>query len=205
MRGIEHIPRSGPALIVCRHYHHYYDGCVLLATLPRGAHILVALDWVGSPWMRAALEAACGLARWPVVLRGERLHGTCVGERTAFRAGEVRPYLRRARTLGRDLLREGEVLVMFPEAYPTIDPIFTPRTTDDAYLPFRRGFIRLVELAQRDGRTRVAIVPAGLHYERDQQWRVRLRLGPPMYLDGRTDGTTLRTALEEQVRMLSGD
>lgn len=206
VEGTQHLPRHGATLIVCRHYHHYYDGCLLLAALPRRVHILVALDWVGSRRLRALMEVACRMAGWPVVLRGERLSGARAdGSRSAYQATERARYLRRALTQTRDLLRAGEVLIVFPEAYPTIDPIFTPKTSDEAYLPFRRGFIRMVERAQRDGRTRVAIVPAGLRYRRGERWRVRLRLGPPLYLDAATDPTALLRAVETRVRALSSE
>jgi putative membrane protein len=203
VEGLQHLARQGATLIVCRHYHHYYDGCLLLAALPRRVHILVALDWVDSRWLRLLMEAACRLARWPVVLRGERLSGARAGGRSAYRAQERVRYLRRALAQTSGLLRAGETLVIFPEAYPTIDPVYTPKSADDSYLPFRRGFIRMVDHAQRDGRTRVAIVPAGLHYERGARWRVRLRLGSPFYVDGATDSAALVRAVEDQVRALS--
>jgi putative membrane protein len=204
VEGIRHLPRRGPVLIVCRHYHHYYDGCLMLATLPRPVHILVALDWIDKAWIRAVMDAACRLARWPVVLRDERLSGDGATGGSAYRAGERRPYLKRAMEQVRGLLGAGEALVIFPEAYPTIDPIYTPKTADDAYLPFRRGFIRMVEIAQRDGHTRVAIVPAGLHYRRaGERWRVRLRFGSALYLEERGNRAELLRLIEEQVRSLS--
>ena len=46
VEGLENVPRSGPVLIVARHFHHLYDGCVLMKTVPRRLHIFVALDWV---------------------------------------------------------------------------------------------------------------------------------------------------------------
>jgi len=56
VEGLEHVPTSGPALIAARHYHHLYDGCALIATLPRPVHILVALDWVDRPIVRRVME-----------------------------------------------------------------------------------------------------------------------------------------------------
>ena len=32
--GLDHIPATGPAIIVVRHYHHFYDGLALFAALP---------------------------------------------------------------------------------------------------------------------------------------------------------------------------
>ena len=48
VEGLEHIPRSGPVLLVARHFHWYYDGHVLVRTIPRRLHIIVALDWLQS-------------------------------------------------------------------------------------------------------------------------------------------------------------
>ncbi|MDQ3411791.1 MAG: hypothetical protein M3509_06690, partial [Chloroflexota bacterium] len=45
VEGLEQVPRSGPAIIAARHYHHVYDGAVLLATIPRPVRIVVAADW----------------------------------------------------------------------------------------------------------------------------------------------------------------
>ena len=44
VEGVEHIPASGPAILVARHYHHLYDGAAALATAPRSLHPLVAMD-----------------------------------------------------------------------------------------------------------------------------------------------------------------
>ena len=35
VQGLEHVPPAGPALIAARHFHHLYDGCALLAAIPR--------------------------------------------------------------------------------------------------------------------------------------------------------------------------
>lgn len=200
LEGLQHVPARGPVLLVCRHFHHYFDGCALLATLPRFVHILVALDWVDRRPLRTLMEAACRLARWPVVLRRERLD---TGSNSTFSSREVRGYLRAARDESVALLQAGDMLAIFPEAYPTVDPVYTPKLSDDAFLPFRAGFAHLAELAQRDGRTRVAIVPVGLHYEHGSRPRVTLRFGPPRYHQGRRARDELVRAIEADVHRLS--
>lgn len=201
VEGLEHLPASGPVLIASRHYHHLYDGFALLARLPRSPHLLVGLDWVPSGFSRRLMETACHVARWPVVLRGDRPR--FAGAR-AHRESDARRYLRRALTLGASLLRDGELLVVFPEGYPNVDPVFTPKQGDDDFLPFRDGYLKIVELAQRRGSPPVAVIPAGFTYIRGTRWRVTLRLGPPDYLAGRDDTARLARAIEEQVRALSG-
>jgi putative membrane protein len=102
------------------------------------------------------------------------------------------------------LLRRGQLLLAFPEGYPNIDPSFTPKADDRAFLPFESGFLRFVALAEQDGITRVPIVPVGLEYQRNDRWRVTVRFGHPVT---RSPDVGLRAqvaAIEEQVRQLSG-
>lgn len=203
VEGLEHLPREGALLIACRHVHHLYDGCLLLSAVPRPLHILVALDWVGDRRTRLLMEWACGTARWPVVLRAERLQPAAEQRGRAYSPEEVGGYVLRAARAAVGLLRAGEGLVIFPEAYPAIDPHASPRAGDDDFLPFRPGFIRLAEMAQRDGRTRVAIVPAGLAYRRGPRWRATLRFAAPLYVENRADRPRVAQAVEERVRRLS--
>jgi uncharacterized membrane protein/1-acyl-sn-glycerol-3-phosphate acyltransferase len=211
VEGLEYLPLSGPVLIVARHFHHLYDGCVLLGATPRKLHILVALDWVQNRWLRRLMEWACTMVDWPAMLRSERLgeeadaiNRVPTAGRSTYSRGEFRRYMRRAAVDSVRLLRNGEALVVFPEAYPNIDPAFTPKQADDAFLPFRPGFAKLVEMAERDRCTRVAIVPVGLTYVQRERWYVALRFGPALSRYDYADTTQLVQALEEQVHALSG-
>jgi len=58
VEGAEHVPQNGPVIIAARHFHHLHDGCVMLATIPRPAHILVGLDWISSAPGKLAMERA---------------------------------------------------------------------------------------------------------------------------------------------------
>lgn len=200
VEGLEHIPPSGPALIACRHFHHLYDGCALLASAPRPLVPLVALDWVRGPCGRRLMEWACAAARWPVVLRADGLIGAGAG---AYRAEEARRYLRRGVADAIALLHAGHLLAIFPEGYPNIDPGFTPRRPGETSLPFRPGFARIAELAERGGHERVPIVPAGMAYERGARWRVALRFGAPLLRADWLDRATLVRAVEKRVHDLS--
>lgn len=162
IEGLERIPAAGPVLLVARHYHHLLDGAVLVQHVPRPVHIVVALDWAADMLQRRGMEFACRLARYPIFLRAATL-----GERRGYARSEL---LRTTRGGVREttaLLREGRVVLVFPEGYPNVDPAFT-RKTGDAFLPFEPGYLRLVVLAQRDGATRVAVVPVGFHYEQGE-------------------------------------
>jgi uncharacterized membrane protein len=208
VEGLEYIPRCGPVLIVARHFHHLYDGCVLLRVVPRPLHILVALEWIQKPWMRGVMERACALAGWPAMLRVERLNERASRHtergRGAYALDEAGAYLRRAIRDSVQLLRSGEALVVFPEGYPNIDPAFTPKDDIDAFLPFRPGFARLVKMAEKNGHTRVAIVPAGLTYVENEEWHVTLRFGPALFRDDYLDSVHLVQTIEKRVHDLSG-
>jgi uncharacterized membrane protein/1-acyl-sn-glycerol-3-phosphate acyltransferase len=205
VEGLKHIPRSGPVLIAARHFHWFYDGYVLLRTIPRRLHTIVALDWVQSRGLRLTIELACSLADWLVVLRRERFQEHEKDERWAYTPIEARQYLRQM-TLGAiRLLRSGEILVMFPEGYPNIDPHPTPKPDLDAFLPFRPGFVKMAEMAEKDGLTQVAIVPVGLSYMREQgkRWHTTVRFGPALFRSDFANSEQLLQAVEEHVQVLS--
>lgn len=210
VEGLEYVPRSGPVLIAARHFHHLYDGCVLLESIPRPLHILVALDWIQKHWQRRLMEGACAMVDWPTMLRVERLgeEGDAINSVPmagggAYARGDFWHYLRQSARDAIRLLRDGEVLVVFPEGYPNIDPAPTPKKDNDAFLPFRPGFAKLVEMAERDGHTQVAIVPAGFTYVQREQWCVTLRFGPALLRDDYPDSTHLVMAIEKRVHELS--
>jgi putative membrane protein len=197
VEGLEHLPATGPAVIAARHFHHFYDGCVLVAVVPRPLKILVTLDWVRNAATLQLMRAACRLARWPVVVRS--------GAESRHADGpDSRKQLRAAAREGVALLRAGQLLLVFPEGYPNIDPSFTPKTGDDAFLAFQPGFFHFARLAERDGITRVPIVPVGLQYQRGDRWRVAVRFGQPVALCPERDVHAQVAAIEQQVRQLSG-
>ena len=207
VEGLEYVPRSGPVLIVARHFHHLYDGCVLMRAVPRRLHILVALDWVQTRWLRSVMEWACTMVDWPIVLRTEQLHENVDQHpetgRRAYSLDQARSYLRHAIKDSVRLLRCGEMLVVFPEAYPNIDPTYTLKNGNEAFLPFRPGFARLVEMAEKEGHTQVAIVPAGLSYVQNGRWHITLRFGPALSRIDYVDSMHLVQALERSVHELS--
>jgi putative membrane protein len=185
--GLEHVPRHGPVLLAARHYHHLYDAAAILASLPREVHVLVAVDWLGGGPRLAVMRQLAAAARWPIV----------------WRPGAAWRLNRQGYQLSLDLLREGRLLLMFPEGYPRIDPLASPRATSDDVLPFDPGFL---SLAERAGRA-VRVVPVGLWYAPRQGggWSVWLRFGRPDVPSGSgLDGRRARLrAVEAAVRRLS--
>ena len=212
VEGAERLPRAAATLIVARHYHHLYDGLILLREARRPAHIFVALDWTRTPLQRRGMELACRLARWPAILRTDEfaLRQRIYDGPSAYQLREAPAMLRAATRLALELLRAGETLVIFPEAYPNIDPFPTPKADGETFLPFAPGFARLAQLAGRDGVTQVQVVPAGLAYERlataRPQWRVTLRFGEPLRIGPHAthaEAAALAAQVEQMVRALS--
>ncbi|HEY7850647.1 MAG TPA: 1-acyl-sn-glycerol-3-phosphate acyltransferase, partial [Ktedonobacterales bacterium] len=179
-----------------------------------------ALDWTTARWQRLAMELLCHAARWPTVLRVDDYTLTSF-ERgaSAYTLDEAQPMLRAATHQTIKLLRAGETLAIFPEAYTTIDIFPTPKADGGEFLPFRSGFVKLAQLAERDGTTRVSIVPAGLRYERLRGprrprwlpgrrplWRVTVRFGEPQSVAMRAtpaEVAALRAQIECEAQALS--
>jgi putative membrane protein len=178
--GLEHLPATGPVVVVARHRHHLFDGVALLAAARRRLHLVVALDWARTRGERVLMEWAVRAARWPALLRDDALAAVP----SAFRPAEAPAYRLRAIRLAVDLLVAGRALVVFPEAYPNVDPRYTPKLTADEMLPFRPGFATIRSLAARRTGADVPVVPAGLEYEPGPRWRAVLRFGPALPAGG---------------------
>jgi len=191
VEGLANVPASGPVMLVARHFHHLLDGSVLVRSIARPVHIVVGLDWTKDANERRWMERACRAAGYPIVLRPRTL-----GTRDGFAREELLRYTRAAMRDAVALLRAGRVVLVFPEGYPNVDPAFTEKTGDDAFLPFADGYRRMIAAAERDGVTRVAVVPVGFHYTRGERWSIVARIGEPRFDDD-------AGAIEHAVRALS--
>ncbi len=193
VEGREHIPARGPVMLVARHFHHLLDGAVLVTRIARPIHIVVGLDWAATPAVRRWMERLCRAAEYPIVLRQPTL------ERSAtYRRDELVRYTRSALRETTRLLRAGRVVLVFPEGYPNVDPTATRKRDAAHWLPFEPGFLKMIDLAERDGATNVALLPVGFSYQRAGRWSIRARIGPPVPPDERRIAT-----IEAAVRRLS--
>ena len=206
--GLEHIPTDGPVLLVARHYHHLFDGVVLLVSMPRPIHILVTLDWAKNSYARRLMTLATTMARWPVVLRSDALraginHDGARREKI-FTAAAIRHYQRSAFSDSVSVLVEGRVLVVFPEGYPNIDPHYTLKTRPEEFLSFKAGFAIIAAAAEKRLGARVPIVPSGFRYTKNSRWTARLNIGEAVYLEDFVSRPLLLSYMEQRVTELSG-
>jgi putative membrane protein len=185
--GLEHVPAAGPAILVARHYHHLYDAAAILACVPREVHVLIALDWLGGGTRLHVMRWLAAVARWPGVWRS--------GPRWRLNRDGYRLSLR--------LLREGRLLLVFPEGRPAIDPAGNRTNDADGFLPFDAGFRGLAERAT----PATPILPVGLWYapRPGRGWTVWLRFGRPLYLTAGERGQHRAqvATVEAEVRRLS--
>ena len=202
--GLQNIPTHGPVLIVARHYHHLYDGLALFAVLPRPFHIIVTTDWVQTKPTKIFMESINRLARWPMVLRGDALLRIADNKQSLFSERDVMRYKRRALRQSIELLVEGRVLVIFPEGYPNIDLVYTPKTEPDEFLPFKAGFVNIASAAERCLRGKVPIIPAGLRYDEEKPWIGHIAFAEAIYRDKFSTKLELITFMERKVKDLSG-
>lgn len=198
VEGLENISETGPLVIASRHYHYLWDGAALAAATHRPLHFLVAFDWARSRVARRALESGSRLLGWPGLIRSQSIQAG----HSAYRQHEVGRYARRSWRDTLRLLERGAAVVVFPEGYPNVDPVFTVKQGGDAFLQFQPGLIRLVERAQRRGDLLVPIVPTGIRYQRGKPWRITVRFGSPRYLTSQPIGALL-AEIETEVRRLS--
>ncbi|MEQ5800777.1 1-acyl-sn-glycerol-3-phosphate acyltransferase [Halomonas sp. H10-9-1] len=176
--GIEHLPRRGAALVVCNHVS-FMDALVMGGASPRPLRFLMDKPIYDSPWLN-----------WLF-----RLVGAIPVESERRDPGNLR------RALGEvsRALRDGEVVMLFPEGR---------LTSDGEVQEFRRGLELIL------ARDPVPVIPAGLsglwgswtsrchgpalsRLPRRFRARVMLRLGEPL-----SPGMATRRQLEGRVREL---
>ena len=105
-----------------------------------------------------------------------------------------------------NLLRNGEALVIFPEAYPNVEPDTPPEQANDEFLPFKPGFAKIVEIAERGGKTQVVIIPTGFHYvyhADKKRWQVTVRFSEMLLREDFASSEAFVQEIERQIKELS--
>lgn len=202
--GLDHVPEHGPAILVARHYHHLYDGIALQRAIPRRIHIIVTLDWAETSFTRFAMEKLIRAARWPIVLRADALARQGRGQtRPRFTAADLLRYQRRAIQDSIALLEQDQLVVIFPEAYPNVDPHYTPKIGAQEMLPFKAGFAAIAGAAEKRLKQVIPLIPVGLSYSGGKRRVVYLNCGEPLSARDFISREALIGKLEQDVAMLS--
>ncbi len=180
-QGLENLPADGPAIIAARHYHHLFDGLAFFAAVERRFHFVVTLDWAQNRRTKFFMSSLNTLARWPMVLREEAIENSRAREPTFTPPTILRRYQLAALRQSVKLLKENRLLIIFPEGFPYVDPVFTPKTRADEFLPFKPGFAAIAESAERMMHRAIPIIPTGIRYQIGATWLAHLSFGPPVY------------------------
>jgi len=202
-QGLEHLPPQGPGIIAARHYHHLFDGLAFYAAVERRFHIVVTLDWAQDRRTKFFMSTLNTLARWPMVLRQEALDN-CPAERRLYSASDLRRYQLAALRESITLLEANRLLVIFPEGFPYIDPVFTPKTHAGEFLPFKPGFAAIAESAERVMHQAIPIIPTGIHYETGSTWLAHVSFGAPVYRRDFPSRQDFIESVADRVKRLSG-
>jgi 1-acyl-sn-glycerol-3-phosphate acyltransferase len=204
VKGLPHIPKHGPVLLVVRHYHHLFDGVALLLSIPRPIHILMTLDWVRSGYVHQLMKLATTMARWPVVLRRDALRAldnSGRGQKNAFTNADIKRYQRCAiRSSFSD--RAASSL-----CFRKVILILTRTTRRKQHRKssfLRSGFATIAAAAEKRLEVRVPIVPSGLCYTKDSRWTAPLNIGEAFYLEDFASRQLLVRYTEKRVAELSG-
>lgn len=203
-QGLENIPTQGPVIVAARHYHHLFDGLAFFAVMERRFHFVVTLDWVHTRRGKLIMSTLNRLARWPMVLRENSLVNSPKRKESLFDSGAAQRYRLAALRQAVKLLSEGRVLVIFPEGYPNIDPVYTPKISADEFLPFKAGFAAIAESAGRVMKKDIPIIPAGIRYQTGTCWVANLCFGKPVYRRDFPSRQSLVDHVAEAVKQLSG-
>lgn len=202
-QGLQHLPPRGPGIIVARHYHHLFDGLAFFAAVERRFHIVVTLDWARNRRTRFFMSSLNTLARWPMVLREEAIENS-PKENRLYTASDLRRYQLAALRQSVKLLEENRLLVIFPEGFPYIDPVFTPKTHADEFLPFKPGFAAVAESAEKVMHQTIPIIPTGIRYDTGSTWVAHISFGAPIYRRDFPSRQCFIDLVADTVKRLSG-
>jgi 1-acyl-sn-glycerol-3-phosphate acyltransferase len=164
VRGKEHLPASGPTLVVCNHVSQLDPPTMGLAALPRKSYYMAKLELFQIPLYRRIIWRS---GAFPVARGGAD---------------------RRAMRLAREVLRRGDLLLMFPEG------------TRNPEGRLRQPFTGAGALGLEPG---VTVVPAAIWGSQKRLRKVRVVYGPPVDLSDLTEGPRSRRAQVAVERMMA--
>jgi 1-acyl-sn-glycerol-3-phosphate acyltransferase len=164
VRGKEHMPKDGPTLVVCNHVSQLDPPVMGLAALPRKSYYMAKLELFQIPFYRRIIWR---MGAFPVERGGAD---------------------RRALRLAREVLRRGDVLLMFPEG------------TRNPRGRLRAGLPGAGSLGLEPG---VTVVPAAVWGSQRRLGPIRVVYGPPLDLSDLTEGPRSRRSQVAVERMMA--
>jgi 1-acyl-sn-glycerol-3-phosphate acyltransferase len=158
IQGTENIPKDGPVLLAPNHQNAFIDALLPATLYSRTIHFLVRADVFKSNLARKFFNS---IQMMPVYRQRDGVQNLAKNEETFGRCHEI--------------LRRGEVLLLFPEA--THEGVRKLR-------PLSKGFTRILFGALEDGHEDldIKVVPLGLNYSSysHSQSRVLMSYGKPI-------------------------
>ncbi len=185
VEGGERLPGNGPVLLVANHPNGLLDPVVLQIALSRPVRFLAKSTFFANPFGRLAMAAFGSI---PVYRSQDD------GAPGAGRSGRNEETF----ALCRGVLRSGDWLALFPEGTSHSDARMRPLKTGAA----RIALSSVAEAAEAGAPIALAVVPAGLDYDRKSTFRsgVLVRLGEPLAVPlTRPDDRAAAAALTEEI------
>jgi 1-acyl-sn-glycerol-3-phosphate acyltransferase len=164
VRGKEHLPAEGPTLVVCNHVSQLDPPVMGLSALPRKSYYMAKRELFRIPLYRRIIWR---MGAFPVTRGG--------ADRGAMR-------------LAREVLRRGDLLLMFPEG---------TRSREGRLRP---GFPGAGSLGLEPG---VTVVPAAIWGSQKRLGPIRTIYGPPLDLSDLTEGPRGRRSQLAVERMMA--
>jgi 1-acyl-sn-glycerol-3-phosphate acyltransferase len=164
VRGKEHLPKSGPTLVVCNHVSQLDPPTMGLAASPRKGYYMAKVELFSIPLYRRIIWRS---GAFPVE-RGQ-------ADRRALR-------------LAREVLRRGDMLLMFPEGTRSPQGRLRPGLPGAGWLGLEPG---------------VTVVPAAIWGSQHRLRKARVVYGPPIDLSDLREGPRSRRSQAAVERMMA--
>jgi len=176
VQGRENIPAEGPGVLLPK--HQYWTDIPLVAL---------------AAWRPVSYIAKQELFAYP----GVRHFISALGGIPLDRANPVKT-LDSFRHLERLLLGK-EFVVIFPEG------TYYPRSMGRGKHRLIERILRFQEKKKWEGEQALPFIPMGIHYlEKKVRSEVRVKIGPPLYANGKTEAQEFTRAIVEEIARLSG-
>jgi 1-acyl-sn-glycerol-3-phosphate acyltransferase len=180
INGIENIPKRGPCILAPHHYDAMFDGVLLSAVINRDLFFLATVEgFVAVPlYGKFLINIGCiplkrddskFNARLPNAISQEKIDSFPVSNIASIKKMLIH-------------LRNGDVLVIFPEGEAKTNGPTYERPNNEDFLPPQEGFVSIAFLAKRAYNKDVPIIPIGIKYGKGIFRTAIINIGAPIYL-----------------------